>query len=134
MASQWANQRDSKFLLHEVLKIDQALLGKAPFSEIDPEMVDMVVDAAARFGENRLAPHYPDEARGKPIEAVFKDNVVRAPEAYKELWKRFTEGGWLSMDQFSGPFMTQLLDLEGNVVATVNGTVSGRRIEVELSD
>jgi len=97
MASQWVNERDSKFLLHEVLKIDQEFLGRAPFTDIDPEMVDMVVDAAARFAEGRLAPHYPDEAHGKPIEAVFKDNVVRAPEAYKELWKTFAEGGWLSI-------------------------------------
>ncbi len=97
MASLWVNERDSKFLLHEVLKIDQELLGKAPFGDIDAEMVDMVVDAAARFGEGELAPHYPDEARGKAIEAVFKDNVVRAPEAYRELWKLFAEGGWLSI-------------------------------------
>src|SRR5215813_723574 len=97
MASQWVNERDSKFLLHEVLKIDQELLGKAPFSDIDPEMVDMVVDGAARFAEGQLAPYYPDEARGKPIEAVFKDNVVRVPDAYKELWKGFVEGGWLTI-------------------------------------
>ena len=97
MASQWVNERDSKFLLHEVLKIDQELLGKAPFADIDPEMVDMVVDGAARFAEGQLAPYYPDEARGKPIEAVFKDNVVRVPDAYKELWKGFVEGGWLTI-------------------------------------
>ena len=97
MASQWVNKRDSKFLLHEVLKIDQEILGKAPFGEVDPEVVDMVVDAAARFAEGQLAPHYPDEAHGKPIEAVFKDRVVRAPEAYKTLWKLFAEGGWLSI-------------------------------------
>src|SRR5215813_13944537 len=97
MASQWVNERDSKFLLHEVLKIDQEILGKAPFGDIDPEMVDMVVDGAARFAEGELAPHYPDEAHGKPVEAVFKDNVVYVPEAYKTLWKQFAEGGWLSI-------------------------------------
>jgi alkylation response protein AidB-like acyl-CoA dehydrogenase len=97
MASQWVNPRDSKFLLHEVLKIDQEIVGKPPFDHIDPEMVDMVVDGAANFSEGQLAPHYPDEARGKPVEAVFKDNVVRVPEAYKTLWKLFAEGGWLSI-------------------------------------
>ena len=71
MASQWVNERDSKFLLHEVLKIDRELLGKAPFEGIDPEMVDMVVDGAARFAEGQLAPLYPDEVRGKAVEAVF---------------------------------------------------------------
>jgi len=97
MASQWVNARDSKFLLHDVLKIDQELLGKAPFSDIDPEMVDMVVEGAATFAEGQLAPHYSDETHGKPVEAVFKDGKVYVPEAYKELWKLFAEGGWLTI-------------------------------------
>ena len=81
MASQWVNARDSKFLLHEVLKIDQELLGKAPFSDIDPEMVDMVVEGAATFAEGQLSPHYSDETHGKPVEAVFKNGKVYVPEA-----------------------------------------------------
>ena len=97
MASQWVNARDSKFLLHEVLKIDQELLGKAPFSDIDPEMVDMVVEGAATFAEGQLSPHYSDETHGKPVEAVFKNGKVYVPEAYKELWKLFAEGGWLTI-------------------------------------
>lgn len=39
-----------------------------------------------------------------------------------------------AMDEFTGPFTTQLLDLNGEVVATINGTVDGRRIQVELPD
>lgn len=37
-------------------------------------------------------------------------------------------------DQFTGPAKTQLLDLNGNVVGTVTGSVDGRRIAVELPD
>ena len=34
-------------------------------------------------------------------------------------------------DHFKGLFTTQLLDLQGKVVTTIKGTVSGKRIEVE---
>ena len=37
-------------------------------------------------------------------------------------------------DEFTGPFITQLLDLTGAVVKTTTGTVDGRRIQVEPLD
>lgn len=95
MASQWVNERDYKFVLHEVFNIGEELLGKEPFQDHDSDMVNMVIDAAIKFGENDIAPTYPDEVHGKPIEAVFKDGKVYAPEAYHRLWKLYAEGGWL---------------------------------------
>lgn len=97
MVSRWVSERDTKFLLHELLQIDDAILGKGPFAEHDAELVDMVVEAAAGFAEAHLAPQFPDEAHGKPVAAVFADGKVRAPAGYKELWRRFAEGGWLSV-------------------------------------
>ena len=97
MASQWVNERDYKFVLHEVFNIGEELLGKAPFEDHDTDMVNMVLDAAMKFGENEIAPTYPDEVHGKPVEAVFKDGKVYAPEAYHRLWKLYAEGGWLSV-------------------------------------
>ena len=97
MVSQWVNERDYKFVLHEVFKIGDELLGKGPFQDHDADMVNMVIDAAAKLGENEIAPTYPDEVHGKPVEAVFKDGKVYAPEAYHRLWKLYTEGGWLSV-------------------------------------
>ena len=96
MASQWVNERDYKFVLHEVFRIGEELLGKEPFQDHDADMVNMVIDAATKFGENDIAPSYPDEVHGKPVGAVFKDSKVYAPEAYHRLWKLYAEGGWLS--------------------------------------
>ena len=96
MPSKWVDERDAKFILHEVLNIGETLLGKAPFADHDPDMVNMVLDAAAKFAENEIAPTYPDEVHGKPVEAVFKDGKVYAPEAYHRLWKLYAEGGWFS--------------------------------------
>ncbi len=96
MTSKWVDERDAKFILHEVLNIGEILLGKAPFEDHDTDMVNMVLDAAAKFAENEIAPTYPDEVHRKPVEAVFKDGKVYAPEAYHRLWKLYAEGGWFS--------------------------------------
>ncbi|MDD5169344.1 MAG: acyl-CoA dehydrogenase [Syntrophales bacterium] len=96
MASQWVDERDARFILHEVLNIGETLLGKAPFEDHDTDMVNMVLDAAVKFAENEIAPTYPDEVHRKPVEAVFKDGKVYAPESYHRLWKLYAEGGWLS--------------------------------------
>jgi alkylation response protein AidB-like acyl-CoA dehydrogenase len=94
MTSQWVDERDIRFILHEVLNIGDGLLGKAPFEDHDTDMVNMVLDAAVKFAENEIAPTYPDEVHRKPVEAVFKDGKVYAPESYHRLWKLYAEGGW----------------------------------------
>ncbi|HNQ86034.1 MAG TPA: acyl-CoA dehydrogenase [Deltaproteobacteria bacterium] len=97
MASQWVDLRDLKFLLHEVFKIGEDILGKGKFADHDADMVNMVLDQAAKFTENDIAPTYPDEVQRKPVEAVFKDGKVYAPEAYHRLYKLYCEGGWMSV-------------------------------------
>ncbi len=94
MASQWVDERDIRFILHEVFNIGDVLLGKAPFEDHDTDMVNMVLDAAFKFAENEIAPTYPDEVHRKTVEAVFKDGKVYAPESYHRLWKLYAEGGW----------------------------------------
>jgi alkylation response protein AidB-like acyl-CoA dehydrogenase len=97
MASQWVDLRDNKFILYEVLKIGEELLGKEPFVDHDIDTINMVLDAAIKFAENDIAPTYPDEVHGKQIDAIFKDGKVYAPEAYHKLWKMFAEGGWFGV-------------------------------------
>ena len=94
MASKWVDERDLRFILHEVFNIGDVILGKAPFEDHDTDMVNMVLDAAVKYAENDIAPTYPDEVHRKPVEAVFKDGKVYAPEAYHRLWKLYAEGGW----------------------------------------
>jgi alkylation response protein AidB-like acyl-CoA dehydrogenase len=97
MTSKWVDERDLRFILHEVFNISEVILGKAPFADHDKDMVNMVLDAAVKFAENEIAPTYPDEVHRKPVEAVFKDGKVFAPEIYHRLWKLYAEGGWFSI-------------------------------------
>ena len=51
MASQWIDVRDMKFILYEVFKMDEQLLGQGPFADYDRDTVDMVLDSAAKLAE-----------------------------------------------------------------------------------
>ncbi|HOJ13988.1 MAG TPA: acyl-CoA dehydrogenase family protein, partial [Deltaproteobacteria bacterium] len=97
MASQWVDLRDLKFILFEVFKMGEALLGKGQFADHDVDMVNMVLDQAAKFTENDIAPTYPDEVQRKPVEAVYKDGKVYVPEAYHRLYQLYCEGGWMTV-------------------------------------
>jgi hypothetical protein len=96
MASLWVDERDIKFQLHEVFNIGETLLGKGRYTDHDVDMCNMVLDQAQKFAEVEIAPTYPDEVPRKPVEAVFKDGKVFAPEAYHRLYKLYCEGGWLT--------------------------------------
>ncbi|MBP9649209.1 MAG: acyl-CoA dehydrogenase [Syntrophaceae bacterium] len=96
MASLWIDERDIKFQLHEVFNIGETLLGKGRYADHDVEMCNMVLDQAQKFAEVEIAPTYPDEVHRKPVEAVFKDGKVFAPEAYHRLYKLYCEGGWMT--------------------------------------
>ncbi|OPL12623.1 MAG: hypothetical protein AVO39_11400 [delta proteobacterium MLS_D] len=98
MASEWVDVRDIQFLLHEVFKIGD-LLGKPPFEDHDADMVNMVLSEAAKLTENEIAPTYPDEVQGVPVEAKFENGTVSVPEAYHRLFRLYCEGGWLSTSE-----------------------------------
>ncbi|MCK9230276.1 MAG: acyl-CoA dehydrogenase [Syntrophales bacterium] len=95
MASKWIDERDFAFLLHEVFQIGTELLGRGPFSDHDVDMVNMVLNEAAKLAENEIAPTYPDEVHKKTVEAEFRDGTVFVPEAYHRLWQLYSEGGWM---------------------------------------
>jgi alkylation response protein AidB-like acyl-CoA dehydrogenase len=96
MASLWVDLRDIKFQVFEVLKIGETLLGKGRYVDFDADTCNMVLDQAAKFAEQELAPTYPDEVHRKPVEATFKDGKVTTPEAYKRLYKLYCEAGYMA--------------------------------------
>jgi alkylation response protein AidB-like acyl-CoA dehydrogenase len=96
MASLWIDLRDIKFQLFEVFKIGETLLGKGRYADYDADTCNMVLDQAAKFAEQEIAPSYPDEVHRKPVEATWKDGKVTTPEAYKRLYKLYCEGGYMA--------------------------------------
>src|SRR5690349_15671209 len=84
---------DIRFVLHELL--DAGQLAKLPgYEEATPDMVDAILEEAARLAENELAPlNQPGDEEG----CRFENGVVYTPKGFKEAYRTFAEGGWTGL-------------------------------------
>jgi len=87
---------DLRFVLNELLRAPQ--LGELPrYAEFSAELTDSVLDEAARFGEQVLAPiNVLGDTRG----AQYRDGGVRMPEEFRDAYAKFIAAGW---PQLSAP-------------------------------
>ncbi len=83
--------RDMKFLLHEVLDIEQ--YGDLPkFSEAPRDLADAILDEAAKFAEGVLQPL---NQVGDQQGCVRHDDAsVTTPPGFKDAFDQFVENGW----------------------------------------
>jgi alkylation response protein AidB-like acyl-CoA dehydrogenase len=83
--------RDYRFLLRDVLAIEQ-YANLPRFAEASYDTVDQILEEAARFNTEVLAPlnHVGDKAG-----CVWNpDNTVTTPPGFKEAYRALVEGGW----------------------------------------
>ena len=95
-----APQRDMRFVLHELLEVEQ--LSRLPgYEEATADVIDAVIEEGAKFCENVL---FPINRAGDEQGCVYENGVVRTPEGFKEAYDRFVAGGWtgLSADPAHG--------------------------------
>ena len=84
--------RDMRFLLHEVLKIEEHHATLTSTAECDRATVDMVVDETAKLCSEVLDPL---DAVGDREGCTWVDETtVKTPAGFKEAWQLFTESGW----------------------------------------
>ena len=101
MATYKAPLRDMRFVLNEVLDIG-TISSLPKFGEVTPDLVDAVLEEAAKICEQVL---FPINRSGDEEGCTFENGVVRTPAGFKEAYRTFVEGGWtnLSTDpQFGG--------------------------------
>ena len=85
---------DIRFLLHEVHDY-QGSVGALPgFEEANAELLDAVLEEAARFCENELLPL---NQSGDKQGCTFENGVVRTPEGFRAAYRAFAEGGWTGL-------------------------------------
>ena len=90
MTSYAAPLADMRFVIHEVVGLE-AVAAMPGCEDATPDLVDAVLDEAAKFGAEVLAPlNHPGDAQG----CVFENGVVRTPDGFREAYARFVEGGW----------------------------------------
>jgi alkylation response protein AidB-like acyl-CoA dehydrogenase len=78
------------FALKAVAGLGQ-VLGKGCFVELSEDVVEAVLTEAGRFCTEEMVPL---AAVGDQKGAVFKDGRVTTPPGWKELYRRWCEGGW----------------------------------------
>ena len=82
--------RDIRFLVHNVLDFPThyRVCGHA---EVGADLIDPVLEEAARFCENVLAPTYRD---GDETGTHMVNGRVVTPDSYKGAWQALTEAQW----------------------------------------
>ncbi|QQS13293.1 MAG: acyl-CoA dehydrogenase C-terminal domain-containing protein [Rhodospirillales bacterium] len=93
MAVYKAPLKDMRFVLNEVLDL-KTVSSLPPFGEVTPDLVDAILEEAAKLCENVL---FPLNRSGDEEGCVYENGVVRTPKGFKEAYKAFTEGGWTNI-------------------------------------
>ncbi len=111
MISYTAPLDDIRFDLFELWDYDDTVATLPGYEEATRDMVDAVLDAAARFCENELLPlNGPGDAQG----CVFENGVVRTPEGFKQAYDAFVENGWTGLacdPEYGGQGLPQTLQV-----------------------
>jgi len=85
--------RDMRFVLNELHTDDG--FGEIPaLAEFTPDLTDAVLDEAARFSRDVLAPL---NRSGDEEGCHYENGVVRTPAGFKDAYKQFAESGWTSL-------------------------------------
>jgi len=88
-----ADLEDTRFVLFEHLRA-QNLFELPAFSDFDAGDVDPLLSEAAKFAKEVLAPA---NAAGDRQGCQFEDGVVKAPQAFHEVYAKQGRSGWLGM-------------------------------------
>ena len=112
---------DLRFVLHQLHDYGGRVADLPGCEEASAELVDAVLEEAARFCENELLPlNQPGDAAG----CSFENGVVRTPAGFKEAYRAFREGGWTGLacaPEFGGQGLPKTLQfLVSEIICSTN--------------
>ena len=93
MASLIVDARDQKFVLYEMLKIED-LCRTEKYVDFSKETFNMVLAEAERFSTEAL---FPTMAEGDRIGCKLEKGEVKVPACFHRPYKLYKEGGWSKM-------------------------------------
>ena len=88
------DQRDQKFVLHEMLGVE-TLFDSPRYGDVSRKMLDMSLDAAMELAERES---YPTIMEADREGCRLENGKVHVPEAYHRLKTLFDQGNWPSLD------------------------------------
>jgi len=93
MATYTAPINDMMFLF-EKLRDNPHYNSLEKYKEVNPELAKDILEQAAKLTENLVLPL---AKAGDETPAKLENGIVRTPPGYKEVYKKFIEGGWTSL-------------------------------------
>ena len=93
MATYKAPLKDMRFVLREVIGLEEISALK-PFGEVSPDLVDAILEEAAKICENVL---FPLNRSGDEEGCTYENGAVRTPKGFKEAYDQYVAGGWTNV-------------------------------------
>ena len=85
---------DMRFVLNDVLGYEAAVAGLEGYEEATPDLVDAILEEAAKLCENELLPlNLTGDAEG----CRYENGVVRTPAGFREAYALYAESGWTGL-------------------------------------
>ncbi|MCX2888491.1 acyl-CoA dehydrogenase family protein [Pseudomonas sp. DCB_BI] len=101
---------DMQFVLQHWLRADQAWQAMPPYAEFDLDLAGQVLEEAARFSEQVLAPlNATGDRQGCRLDA----GKVRTPDGFPAAYRAYVQGGWPALacaPDLGGQGLPQVLD------------------------
>lgn len=97
--------RDMQFVLHELLNSTSHYKSIPEYEEVERDIVDSYIEAAASFAENEIAPL---NRSGDEEGCTFDNGKVTTPKGFKEAYKQYCELGFAALaadEEFGGQGM-----------------------------
>ena len=97
--------RDMQFVLHELLDSSAHYKSIPQFAEVERDIIDSYIEAAASFAENEIAPL---NRSGDEEGCTFNNGEVTTPKGFKEAYKQYCELGFAALaaeEEFGGQGM-----------------------------
>ena len=92
MAAYQAPLQDLRFNLKEICELESALLSLPPYGDFSIDLIDSVLDEAARFGTEVIAPlNRSGDLEGCELKA---DGTVVLPKGFAAAYQSFVAQGW----------------------------------------
>lgn len=95
MGNKLTDLRDTRFVLYEQLNVED-LCESQWFQDHSRETFEMIITAAEKLAVNDFAPA---NSIGDRIGCQWQDNQVMVPEPYRAPFRKFCEGGWMSLPE-----------------------------------
>ncbi len=95
MGSLILDERDQKFVLHELLEVAR-LCETDPFRDLSADLFDMILTEAGKLATEEILPTL---AAADREGCTLKDGNVAVPDVFHRPYKLYCEGGWMGMSR-----------------------------------